>query len=64
MIIYTRRIGPAELRRLHLAHPDFINRGWAVVEINGDDERVIEWFADRFAAEAYAARFNEDDQDG
>lgn len=58
----TRRILLPELRRLHMAHPGLADSGWAVVCLDGDEETVIDWFADRHAAVEEAARLNEEDK--
>jgi hypothetical protein len=57
----TRKILLPELQRLNMAHPDFEDSGWAVCRLVGDEESVIDWFADRYAAVEEAGRLNEED---
>lgn len=52
----TRAIGIAELRQLGMAQSDCADRGWAVVEHDGDIQTVIEWYTDRHAADDEAQR--------
>ncbi len=61
MTYRTRSIFLPELRRLHMAHPDFADSGWAVVSIDGDEEEVVDWYADRYAALEEATRRNEEE---
>ena len=56
MIVKTRRIALPELRRLQMAHPDFADSGWAICEIEGNEETVVDWYADRHVAEKEADR--------
>ena len=58
----TRRILLPELRRLHMAHPDFADSGWAVCHV-GNEEKVIDWFADRQAAVEEAERLNQEEEE-
>lgn len=58
MVYKTRKIELPELRRLQMAHPDFADSGWAIVEIDGDEEKVIDWYADRHAAVEEVNRLN------
>lgn len=61
MSYYTiRRIGIMEMRRLHMAHPDWADTGWAVVKINGNTETVLDWYADKHAAFEEAMRLEEE----
>lgn len=53
----VRYIGLTELRKLQMAHPDFADEGWAVEE----DGKVLDWFADKYAAEQAAAEINEEE---
>lgn len=56
MIYTTRPIASAEIARLGLSisDADAAKRGWAVIAIDGDTERVIDWYADRNVAEEEA----------
>ena len=56
--VYTvRRIDYRELRRrgLHTGDRGVARSGWAVVSLEGDEERVIDWFADQHVARAVLA---------
>ena len=59
-IYKTRKIYLPELRKLQMAHPDFTDEGWAIVELDGDEETVVDWFADHYAAVQDVAERNEE----
>lgn len=47
----TRKITKAEAIQLGKWHDGDADGGWAVVLLDGDRETVVDWFADRYAAE-------------
>jgi hypothetical protein len=58
----TRKILLPELRIVNMQQNDFADYGWFVVFIDGDNETVIDWFADHCAAEEEVNRLNYEEQ--
>lgn len=58
MTYTVRKVELPELRRRHLAHPDFADSGWAVVGLDGDEETFVDWYADKYRAVEEAAKLN------
>jgi hypothetical protein len=56
----TRRIYRQEMQSLDMWSDDenYADEGWALVQLDGDDETVVDWYADRYLAVQEADHLN------